>query len=490
MSDWQKKERPAKTTYGRLPPYSEEAEAALLGCCLLDSKQTLGDVIAKLKVPEAFYDVRHQNIFRHLSAMHEHNEAIDQVTLVARVSVGDCEKEVGGVAYLAELPEKTPSAANATYYLEIVFEKYLARRYLKVCADATALLYDAPEGQPMSITLDQIEQSVFQVSQLRQSSAERDWKAVMRKSIDMLDDYHRGHGQIRGIATGFDYMDKMICGLQAGQLVVIAGRPATGKTSLGFNIVEHVTVDMHLPVGIFSLEMTAEELCMRSIFQRSGCDFQRFRTGFLSNSDIPKLIKATDDLSPAKIYLDDSGVTTIMDIRSKARRWQAEHGIKMLLIDYLQLVNGSGRFRERRDEVAEISKGLKALAKELSIPIVVLAQLNRDSEKEKRIPRMSDLGDSGAIERDADLIGILFAPILKKEEQELVDSNEDWAAHSRRINLQICKQRNGPTGPVEFLFQKASMRFVSYNRNGPNDEPETSNRIDESDVPPQEMING
>lgn len=464
MNENQKKERGAVQTFGHLPPHSTEAEQALLGCCLSDPKETLAAIIAKLKKPEAFYEVRHQNLFRHLMVMHEHAETIDMVTVTARVTVGDCEREVGGIAYVASLIDMTPSAAAFEAYLGIVWEKYLMRQFIKVCTNASGRLMEMEEGQAVAEVLDQVEQEIFAVNQERVETKDLDWKAVLQKSVDLIEEYHRGHGQLRGIATGFDYLDKMCCGMSPGQMIVLAGRPGTGKTSMGFNIVDYVAVELHLPVGVFSLEMTGEELGARSIFQRAGSDFQRFRTGFLENGDIPKLISATTQLSKASIFLDDSGSTTIMDIRAKARRWHAEHGIQMLLIDYLQLVNGSGRFRERRDEVTEISKGLKALAKELHIPIVVLAQLNRDSEKEKRVPRLADLGDSGAIERDADMVGILWEPKLRDEEQQIVDEQRDWAVHSRRINLHICKQRNGPTGPVEFLFQKASMRFISYKR--------------------------
>jgi replicative DNA helicase len=411
---------------------------------------------------------------RTLMEMHEKGEGIDLLTIMSRLTEEQRE-QIGGIVYLSDLMGCVPSAANLEYYLKTVFDKYIQRQFIRVCSDAVTRIFENESDDQVSTILDSVESAILKVNEERVISKDMDWRAVIKRVVLQLEDYHRGHGQMRGIPTGFDYLDKMVCGLAPGQMIVLAGRPGTGKTSLGFNIVEHVTCELKKPVGVFSLEMTGEELGSRSVFQRAKADFQRFRTGFLCNEDVPKLAKATADMAAAKIFLDDTPGLTIMDIRAKARRWHSQHGIEMLLVDYLQLVQGSGRYRERKDDVAEISAGMKSMAKELGIPVVVLAQLNRESEKEKRLPRLSDLGDSGAIERDADMVGILWEPKLKDDEQKIMDSKTDWAAYAKRINLHICKQRNGPTGPVEFLFRKSSMRFEPFirTRKQTEEEPET-----------------
>lgn len=448
----------------RLPPHAIEAEQGVLGCCLL-SRDAVSEAIEKLKNADRFYDLRHGTIFATLAEMIDRNEPIDLITVQQKLKDKNQLESVGGLAYLSSLPDGVPSAANLSYYGDIVYEKYLLRRYIAVSTECIARAFDFEEGQDAIAVFDSIERDILALSLDRVGSKDKDWKAVIQRTIAAMEEYHRGHAQMRGLPTGYDYFDKMTAGLAPGQMWVIAGRPGTGKTSLAFNIVEHIAVDLKLPVGVFSLEMIDEELGARSIFQRARADFQRFRTGYLENSDIPKLLNAAGPIASAPIKLDDEGDMNIMELRAKARRWKAQDGIKLLVIDYLQLVKGTKNYREVKDEVKEVSNGIKAMAKELRIPVIALCQLNRELEKDKnRLPRLSDLGESGAIERDADLIGIFYEPKLTDEEQEIADSGSDWARHSKRVNMQICKQRNGPTGKVEFLFQKACMRFMPYNR--------------------------
>jgi replicative DNA helicase len=441
----------------RLPPHSEEAEAACLGCALVEPK-CLPELIEKLPVPECFYDQRHQAIYRELGIMFAKSRPVDVITLGGRFSVADKLDLVGGLEYIGSLPDRVHSVENLSYWAEIVREKWLLRRLIRLGTEAVAAAYAG--GADTDRILDTFEQAALALNRDRVASVDMEWRAVMARVIDRMEDYHRGGAQLLGLSTGFPYLDKMTAGFQPAQFIVLAARPGMGKTSLGANIIEHVAVDQNLPVGVFSLEMTAEELGMRAIFQRSGGDMQRFRTGYMKNEDLPRLVTAHRQIADAPICVDETGGLTIMQVRAKARRWHHEHGIRMLVVDYLQLLRGTTVYHSRNDEVAEISGGLKSLAKELRIPVVVLAQLNRELEKERnRLPRLADLRESGSVEQDADLVGMLYEP---KEEDE--DEHADWSQHSRRVNLLLAKNRHGPTGNVELLFEKACMRFRPYVR--------------------------
>lgn len=445
------------TTLDRLPPHSIEAEQGVLGCCLADPKECLGPAIERLRRLQAFYDLRHQKVFELLMRMFDQNEAIDLITVQQRLKDAADLEMIGGIAYLSSLLDAIPSAANLESYLEIVRNKYLLRLAIQACTSGVARACEC-EGDPAPV-LDGIERDLLGLNQERVSARETGIKEIIHRTIDQIEDYTRGHAQLRGLTTGFDYLDKMTCGMAPGQLIVYAARPGMGKTSFGMNLAEHVAVKLNLPVAVFSLEMTSEELGARLMFQHAQADFQRFRTGYLLNEDVPKLSASAVAIAKSPMWVDDSGDMNVMELRAKARRLKNQHDIRLVLIDYLQLIRGNNRYTNREAEVADISRALKALAKELNIPVLVLAQLNRELEKERnRLPRLSDLRESGSIEQDADMVGMFYEPRLDDDEAE----NSDWSQHSRRVNLLIAKQRNGPTGNVELLFHKASMRFHPF----------------------------
>lgn len=446
----------------RLPPHSIEAEQAVLGACLSDPKTCVPLMAAVLKGAESFYDVRHQRLASGLIRMFDAGKHIDLVTVCDALFKNDkAKEEVGGLAYVATLQDMGMECAIAEY-MAIVKDKHLKRRTVQLCMEAVQRIMDGEEGLA---AIEALEQGVLDVNRSRVLQADTVWRDVIYKALDRMDDYQRGKGQMLGIATGFDYLDKMLCGVKPKEFIIIAGRPGTGKTSLAFNFVEEIAIRASVPTGVFSLEMSGDELGARSIFQFAREDFQRFRTGFMRNESVPELIEAAHKVAEAPIFLDERADTTIADIRAKARRWVSEHGIRLLVIDYVGLVRGTKNYRERRDEVGEVSRGLKACAKELGIPVVAACQLNRESEKNPgRIPQLSDLRECGDLEQDADVVGILHRPKLTDDEKQAKAKRCDWAAHSERINLHICKQRNGPTGKVELLFQKDCMRFSSYKR--------------------------
>lgn len=443
----------------RLPPHSIEAEQGVLGCCLMDGP-CVTECVEKLRGPEVFYDLRHQHIYGTFLKMYERREAID--TLTVRQHLADAEQldAVGGVAYLASLPDLVPSAANLPQYLEIVREKYLLRRMLATCSAAITQCHEA--AGDVDKLLDTVERDLLSVNEVRAQANEVRLGVVLQEVIEKIENYRRGGPQMQGLPTGFDYLDKMLLGLGPGDLIVIAARPGLGKTSIGIQIIGHLAVEKKIPCAVFTLEMTAEQLAARLLFQQARADFQRYRSGYLKNEDMPQLIAANTALVRAPILLDETAGINVLQLRARARRFHHQHGIGCLLVDYLQLMRPSRYFNNREQEVAEMSGGLKALAKELKIPVIVLAQLNRDIEKGgKRKPQLADLRESGAIEQDADVVAMLYEPKPTKEEQAAQEKDPDWSDHCRAVNLLVAKQRNGPTGDCKLLYQKKSMRFES-----------------------------
>lgn len=459
----------------RLPPHSIEAEQGVLGCCLLAPKESISMAVERFKqTAEVFYDLRHQGLFTHLVAMWNHSEPIDLVTMAARLSVADQLNALGGIAYLSELMDKVPSVANLPYYLEIAWEKYQLRRVLQTAARVNALVHDPEleEGAKPELlgqVLDTIEKEFMAFTSLRLAAKESTAMELVKAAMDEMDDYERGKGQLRGLTTGYEYLDKMLCGMGPGQFIIVAARPGMGKTSLAMNIVEHVVVDLKIPVGVHSLEMTKEELMSRMLFQRARADYQRYRTGYLMQDDVDKIGRAAVQIAHAPMWVDDEAGVSIMELRSKARRMVQEHGIRLLMVDYVQLMKGERgkRYNSRTDELTDVSNGLKALAKELRIPVLALAQLNRESEKETRAPRMSDLADCSALEKDADVLMFIWEPKLKEDTANEVSRQlgHDWSKYSIRRNVKVAKQRNGPTGDCEMVFRKACMRFDAYVKN-------------------------
>ncbi len=439
----------------RLPPHSVEAEQGVLGCVLLAPHECLGECIEKLKNGgEVFYDLRHRTIYETLIEMYDQKAAIDLITVQQRLKDRNQLEGVGGLAYLSSLPDAVPSAANLEYYREIVREKFVLRRMIATCTDVVTRAYEH-QGE-VDTLLDEVERDVLQMSGERIAAGNRTMKDLVHQAIHTIEEYHQRQGKLGGLATGFIDLDKMTDGWHEGEMIVIAARPSMGKTSLAMNMAEHVAVGLNLPVGVFSLEMTGESLVMRLMASLARVNSRNIRDGFLSERDFAKLTTAAGKLAKAPLFIDDASGLSILQLRAKARRMHQQFGIKLFVIDYLQLLHSTSRRADnRQQEIADISNGVKALAKELRVPVIVLSQLNREMEKEKnRKPRMSDLRESGSIEQDADVVAMLYRPAM--EDEEGAPSPEQEAVP---VNLLIAKQRNGPTGDVNLTFIKSCTRF-------------------------------
>ena len=449
----------------RLPPHSIEAERGVLGCVLLSPGDCLGVCIEKFKSgPELFYDLRHRHIYESLVEMYDHREAIDLLTVQQRLKDRNQLEAVGGLAYLSSLPDAVPSAANLSYYADIIREKHLLRRMIQTCTDVVGRVYEH-EGE-VDALLDEVERDVLRISEERVEDRTSTIKQLVHKAINTIEDYHQRQGMLTGIGTGFEDFDKMTSGLHAGEMIVIAARPSMGKTSLAMNIAEHVAVEEKLPVGIFSLEMTAESLVLRMLCSRARVNLKDIRGGFMAERDFPKLTGAAGKLTSAPLFIDDTSALSILQLRAKARRMWQQYGIKLFVIDYLQQMHSNSRkVDNRQQEIADISNGVKALAKELSVPVIVLSQLNRDFERDKlRKPNLADLRESGAIEQDADVVGLLYKADpddSNKRKDDLESEETGMTPDALPVNLLIAKQRNGPTGEVHLTFLLSITRFES-----------------------------
>jgi replicative DNA helicase len=459
----------ATGTIDRLPPHSTEAEMGVLGCALLSPNECIGECVEKLKDDGkmAFYDLRHQTIYETLSAMFNARQPIDLITVQQHLKDRQLLEQIGGIAYLSQLQDAVPSAANLSYYLEIVREKFLLRKLITTCSGVVGKVFDY-EGEVETL-LDEVEKEILRVNESRSQANMIPVNTLVHEAIATIENYFGRNGQLGGLATGFTDLDKMSDGLHGGEMIVIAARPSMGKTSLAMNIAEHVALELKLPVGVFSLEMSAASLVLRMMCSLARVNLRSIREGFMSESDFPKLTNAAGRLSAAKLFIDDTAGLSILQLRARARRMFQQHGIKLFVIDYLQLLNSTAaRAKEnRQQEIADISSGIKALAKELNVPVIVLAQLNREIEKDRnRKPRMSDLRESGSIEQDADLVGLLYKPDVDDDEAAPVESD------GLPVSLVIAKQRNGPTGDVHLTFLKPYTRFEN-----------STNKISDEDVP-------
>jgi replicative DNA helicase len=450
----------ARPTIDRLPPHSPEGEQGVLGCALLSPNECMGECIEKLKDGgEVFYDLRHQTIFETLAAMYDSREAIDVITLQQRLKDKQLLDQVGGIAYLSQLQDAVPSAANLSYYLDIVREKFLLRKMIQTCTGVVGRVYDY-EGE-VDALLDEVERDILRISESRVQGGVVTTKELVGKAIGTIENYFSRKGTLNGLATGFADLDRMTDGLHGSEMVVIAARPSMGKTSLAMNIVEHVVLEQKLPVAVFSLEMSAEALVLRMMCSLARVNLRSIREGFMSESDFPKLTGAAGRLANAPLFIDDSAALSILQLRARARRLAQQHGIKLFVVDYLQLLHSTARRSQenRQQEISDISSGIKALAKELKVPVLVLSQLNRELEKRGsgERPRLSDLRESGAIEQDADLVGLLY----KNEEKSKDEDGPDFEQDAVSVRLYIAKQRNGPQGDVDLTFLKPYTRFES-----------------------------
>jgi replicative DNA helicase len=462
MSDFQKNRHKTAATAGipsmdRLPTHEIPAEQAILGCILLSPNDCMAECVEKLK-PGAivFYDLRHQTIYETMLAMFDERQAIDVITIQQRLKLKTSGMDaVGGLSYLSALPDQTPSAANLSYYIEIVLEKYILRKVVQTCTGIVGRVFGY-EGE-VDALLDDVEREIIKIGQERISSSTPPIKTLVNSAIEKIEALHQNQGALNGVETGFADFDRMTTGLQPGDMAVIAARPSMGKTSLAMNIAEHVVLTTKLPVGVFSLEMTAEQLTLRMVCSQARVNLRNVNEGILTERDFPKLTGAAGRLANSPLHIDDSSGLSILQLRAKARQMWQTHGIKLFIVDYLQLLNSTSRRAEnRQQEIADISGGLKNLAKELKVPVIVLSQLNRELEKRGKgeRPRLSDLRESGSIEQDADLVGLLYRESKR-------DEDDDGDGDAIPITLYIAKQRNGPTGDVDLTFLKSYTRFES-----------------------------
>lgn len=451
----------------RLPPNSPESESGVLGCVLLSPNECMPECIEKIGRwgSQVFYDLRHRTIYETLLHLFDNREAIDLLTVRQRLKDTQLLEQIGGDAYLATIPDAVPSAANLSYYLEFVLEKFWLRRVIETCTQIVGKVYDA-EGEIERLKED-VERSLISITESSEGSRIRTMVELVKQAIYEIEELYSKKIGITGIGTGFIDLDKMTDGMHGGELIVLAARPSIGKTSLAMNMVEFVSMEQSLPVGVFSLEMTANELTKRMISSRARVNLRNIREGFMSERDFPKLTGAAGRLIKAPIYIDDTSGISITQLRAKARRMSQRYGIKLFVVDYLQLMSSDNR-TNREQQISEIANGVKGIAKELDVPFILLSQLNRDVEKEKhRKPRLSDLRESGAIEQAADGVWMLYRPTKYDDEAE---ENDAIA-----VNLLVAKQRNGPTGDVPLTFLKAYTRF------------ESAAKVSDEDIPPEQQ---
>jgi replicative DNA helicase len=439
----------------KLPPQNLEAEMSILGGVLLEN-DALNRVL-ELLTPDDFYRDSHRQIFNALIALSERNEPADLVTLTAELKQRDHLDTVGGSSYLASLVDYVPTAANIVYYSRLVKEKSVARHLINVATEIATRGY---AGQEMEKTLDWAEKSIFEISNMKIRPSYFSTKEIMKDTFKAIERLFERKELVTGVPTGYTELDTMTAGLQGDDLVIVAGRPSMGKTAFIVNIVEHAAIHSQKPIPalIFSLEMGKEQLVQRMLCSVSRVDASRLRTGHLGESDWPKLTNGAGLLSDAKIYIDDTPAISVLELRSKARRLKAEHDLGIIVVDYLQLMQGNNP-ESRQQEISEISRSLKALAKELHVPVVALSQLNRSLENrtDKR-PMMADLRESGAIEQDADVIMFVYRESVYCEACRRRDGSCD-KNHEQDAEIIIGKQRNGPIGTVHLTFLGKYTRF-------------------------------
>ena len=450
----------------RLPPHSFECETGIIGCVLLSGKIAIDDCLEQFAGnTEVFYDLRHRVIFDAARTLTLEGHPVDLITMQhALVQSGELER-VGGLEYLCRCQDAVPSAANLPYYAQGVMEAFLCREIIRRCTEAVGRVYDGPHN--MVEELDRLETDILGIRQFtNQESSLTMMKELMKGAINTIESYHQNQGKVMGIPSGLSDLDTMTCGFHPGEMIVIAARPSMGKTALAMQIAVHATLKANCSAGVFSMEMSSLSLAVRSLCAEARVNIRDIRNGHFITSDFQKLINSAGKLSKSVIAFDDATGLTIETLRAKARRMYQRHNIKLLVIDYIQLMRGTRRNQNREAEIAEISRGIKCLAKELRIPIIALSQLNREIEKTKRKPNLSDLRESGAIEQDADIVGMLYQPLEKSppsmEEKPVCPTN-----------LLIAKHRNGPTGEVRMMFVKQHTYFEQAAKVDAGDVPDT-----------------
>jgi replicative DNA helicase len=434
-------------TLERALPHNLEAERSILGAILLDN-HTLNTAVEKLRSDDFFLDP-HRRIFQHMIALGEAQQAIDLVTLTEDLHRRGELEATGGAAYLAALLDGVPRVSNVEHYARIVKEKSVLRSLAHSAQAIQQQALDADDDA--DAILDRAESLIFQLAEDRVRAGLIGVRELVRDNLERLEKIFTEGRRITGLATGYPELDNETAGLQPSELIILAARPSMGKTALALNLAENVAVRHKLPVAIFSLEMSKESLLMRLLSSQARVDAHKFRVGRLNNEDWSSISTALGDLAESPLWIDDSASSTVLEIGAKARRLKRDKGLSLVMVDYLQLISARGRFGNRNEEVSSISRSLKALAKELKVPVLVLSQLTRSPERDKRDPQLADLRESGAIEQDADVVLFINRPDFYDK-----DAPEEVRAMTKII---IGKQRNGPTGVLHFIFNNRFTRF-------------------------------
>jgi replicative DNA helicase len=431
----------------KVPPQNLEAERSVVGGMLID-KDAVSRVLEFL-IPDDFYSERHKLVYSAIISLYQKNEPADLVTVTNELRSGGSLDGAGGASYLSTLVDATPTAANIVHYAKIVHEKAILRRLISGATEIAEMGYD--EGQAgVDDFLDHAEQIIFEVAQRKFKPSFFAVKDIVKDSFKAIEELYEKKEMITGVATGFHELDRLTSGLQNSDLIIVAGRPSMGKTALALNIAAHAAMEAGVATAVFSLEMAKEQLVQRLLCSEAKVDAQKLRGGFLSDSDWPKLTRAAGSLSEANIYIDDSPAMNVLEMRAKSRRLQKDKGLGLIIVDYLQLMRGVGRVESREREISEISRSLKALAKELKVPVVALSQLNRAVEnRQDRRPQLADLRESGSIEQDSDVVMFVY-----RDEVYNRDSEDKGTAE-----IIVGKQRNGPIGRTKLAFISKYTRF-------------------------------
>jgi replicative DNA helicase len=436
----------------RIPPQNTEAEQSVLGSMLLDKDAIIA--ASEYLTASDFYREAHQKIYEAMLRLSERREPVDLVTLAEELGQHHHLDPIGGLTYLTSLANAVPTSANVAYYSRIVREKAILRSLIHSATRIVTRCFEAVDD--VDEILDSAEQAVFEISRRSNPQGFLCVKDILRDTFERIDKLWNNKGGVTGVPTGFSDLNNITCGFQNSDLIIIAARPSMGKTTLALNIAQHIAVNEQLPVAVFSLEMSKEQLVQRMLCAQADIDAHRLRRGFLSDEDYPKLTRAAGPLAQAPLYIDDSAAVSVMEMRAKARRLKAEHGLSAIFIDYLQLMRGSEKSENRQQEISAISRSLKALAKELDVPVVALSQLSRAVEqREKKRPILSDLLESGGIEANADVVAFLYR-----------EGYYNMESDNRHITeIIIAKQRNGPVGSIQLFFKENCNKFVSIAHN-------------------------
>jgi len=439
---------------GKMPPQNLEAEQSVLGSLLIDKDAITK--IADIVRPDDFYKDIHGILFETMTDLYEQREPIDVVALSNKLEEKDQLETIGGRSYLVSLTNTVPSASHIVNYAQIVQKKATLRRLLGAASEITSLGYQ--ETEKIDELLDKAEQKIFGVSQKYLKQNFIPIKSVLTEAFDRIDDLHKESGKLRGVPTNFNDLDNILAGLQKSDLIVLAARPSVGKTTLALDIARQVAVNSKTPVGIFSLEMSKEQLVDRLLCAQAGADLWRMRTGKLSeDEDFTNIGHAMGVLSEAPIFIDDSAIVNVMEIRTKARRLQSEHNLGLIILDYLQLMQGRSGTENRVQEISEITRSLKAVGRELNIPVLAVSQLSRAVEsRTPPIPKLADLRESGSIEQDADIVMFIYREAMYKKDID--------PARKNIAEIYIAKHRNGPTGMVQLYFDENKVTFRNLER--------------------------